>query len=299
MARPLRIEFPGAVYHVTSRGNARADIFEDDTDRTLFLTILALVVDRYNWLCHAYCLMGNHYHLLIETPEGNLSAGMRQLNGVYTQTFNRTHDRDGHLFKGRYKSILVEKESYLLELARYIVLNPVRAGLTGQPEHFQWSSYLATLGKVETPACLTTDWLLINFSTAPIKARQQYRRFVADGITNHPSPWGQLTGQLLLGTENFVQKIRGLIPDEDTLAEIPRVQRQIGRPALEVLFAEGVRMSKKERNQLICRAYGEYGYTMKEIACRLGVHYTTVSKIVLSFRPETALFRNLCVNRRI
>lgn len=280
MARPLRIEFPGAVYHVTSRGNARADIFEDDTDRTLFLTILAAVVDRYNWLCHAYCLMGNHYHLLIETPEGNLSAGMRQLNGVYTQAFNRTHDRDGHLFKGRYKSILVEKESYLLELARYIVLNPVRAGLTGQPEHFQWSSYLATLGKVETPACLTTDWLLTNFSTTPIKARQQYRRFVADAITNHPSPWGQLTGQLLLGTENFVQEIRGLLADEDALAEIPRVQRQIGRPGLEDLFAEGVRLSKKERNQLICRAYGEYGYTMKEIACRFGVHYTTVSKIV-------------------
>ena len=280
MARPLRIEFPGAVYHVTSRGNARSDIFEDNTDRTLFLATLSQVVARYNWLCHAYCLMGNHYHLLIETPEGNLSDGMRQLNGVYTQAFNRVHHRDGHLFKGRYKSILVEKESYLSELARYIVLNPVRAGLTRQPEHFHWSSYLATLGKVKTPACLTTDWLLSNFSTDPIRARQQYRRFVADGITNNQSPWTQLTGQILLGTENFVQKIRSLLEDEDALAEIPRVQRQIGRPMLEDLFPEGVRLPKKERNRLICLAHGEHGYTMKEIACWLGVHYTTISKIV-------------------
>ena len=134
MARPLRIEYPGAVYHITSRGNARADIFLMDDDRQVFLDILGNTVEKYNWLCHAFCLLDNHYHLLIETPDPNLSLGMRQLNGVYTQTFNRTHDRVGHVFQGRYKAILVEKESHLLELCRYVVLNPVRAKMVSKPD---------------------------------------------------------------------------------------------------------------------------------------------------------------------
>ena len=130
MARPLRLEFPGAVYHVSSRGNARQRIFFGDADRELFLDTLTQGIARYRWLCHAYCLMENHYHLLIETPRANLSLGMRQLNGIYTQTFNRRHHRVGHLFQGRFRAILVEKESYLLELCRYIVLNPVRVKST-------------------------------------------------------------------------------------------------------------------------------------------------------------------------
>ena len=133
MARPLRIEFEGALYHVTSRGNARQHIFLHDSDRKKFFDVLADVVERFQWICHAYCLMDNHYHLVIETPEANLSRGMRQLNGVYTQVFHRRHGRVGHLFQGRYKAILVEKESYLLELAKYVVLNPVRAGLVSYP----------------------------------------------------------------------------------------------------------------------------------------------------------------------
>lgn len=127
MARPLRLEFAGALYHITARGNRREWIYETDEDRTEFLSLLSEVCQDFNWACHAFCLMGNHYHLLIETPEGNLSRGMRMLNGVYTQRFNRRHRRVGHFFQGRYKAILVEKESYLLELVRYILLNPVRA----------------------------------------------------------------------------------------------------------------------------------------------------------------------------
>jgi putative transposase len=136
MARPLRIEFPGALYHVTSRGNGRADIFLDDGDRQLFLNVLATVCHRLHWLCYAYCLMTNHYHLVIETPDGNLAKGMRQLNGVYTQRFNRRHDHVGHILQGRYKAILVERDAYLLELARYVVLNPVRARMVEAPEHW-------------------------------------------------------------------------------------------------------------------------------------------------------------------
>ena len=129
MARPLRIEFAGALYHVTSRGDRREDIYLDDGDRQLFLEVLEAVCERFNWEVHAYCLMSNHYHLLVETPDGNLSRGMRHLNGVYTQRFNRRHKKVGHVFQGRYKAILVQKENYLLELSRYIVLNPVRAGM--------------------------------------------------------------------------------------------------------------------------------------------------------------------------
>jgi putative transposase len=123
---PLRHEYPGAVYHLTSRGNARQKIFLDDTDRKKFLDVLSQAVSRYGWLCHAYSLMDNHYHLLVETPKGNLSIGMRQLNGIYTQAFNRRHRRVGHLFQGRYKAILVQKQAHLLELCRYVVLNPLR-----------------------------------------------------------------------------------------------------------------------------------------------------------------------------
>ncbi|MDY7075923.1 MAG: transposase, partial [Chloroflexota bacterium] len=127
MARPLRIEFAGALYHVTSRGDAQEDIYRGDDDRLRFLDVVGEIGDRFGWVVHAYCLMDNHYHLLVETPNANLSKAMRQLNGVYTQAFNRSHGRVGHVFQGRYKAILVQKETYLLELARYIVLNPVRA----------------------------------------------------------------------------------------------------------------------------------------------------------------------------
>jgi putative transposase len=144
MARPLRMEFAGALYHVTSRGDGREAIYLDDKDREVFYAVLGEVCSRFNWCVHAECQMTNHYHLLVETPDGNLSQGMRQLNGVYTQRFNRQHQRVGHVFQGRYKAIIVEKETYLLELARYIVLNPVRARMVYSARDWPWSSYRAT-----------------------------------------------------------------------------------------------------------------------------------------------------------
>jgi REP element-mobilizing transposase RayT len=246
----------------------------------MYLKIFGQVVKRFNWLCHAYCLMDNHYHLLIETPEGNLSAGMRQLNGVYTQAFNRAHRRDGHLFKGRFKAILVEKESHLLELCRYIVLNPVRAGITAQPDDYRWSSYLPTLGTVARPSFLATEWLLGNFSTSFAESCRRYRQFVKDGMNIIESPWEKLAGQILLGTEAFVQKARGLLGDKDDLAEIPRIQRHVGRPPLVDLFSPEISLTKGERNRLIHLAHGKHGYTLKEISQVLGIHYTTVSKVI-------------------
>ena len=140
MARPLRLELAGGLYHVTSRGNSRQDIYIDDEDRLCWLDLLGDTCTSFNWVCHAYCLMTNHYHIVLETVEGNLSQGMRQLNGVYTQRFNRRHRRVGHVFQGRYKAILVDKDSYLLELSRYVVLNPVRAAMVNDVGDWEWSS---------------------------------------------------------------------------------------------------------------------------------------------------------------
>ena len=198
MARPVRIEFPGALYHITSRGDGREDIYLDDDDRLDFIEVLEQVCFRFNWVCHSYCLMTNHYHLLIETPEGNLSQGMRQLNGVYMQNFNRHHSRVGHVFQGRYKAILVEKEAYLLELCRYIVLNPVRAEMVHKANDWPWSSYHSTIGNKPRPEWLGVDWILSHFSDNKGKAVKAYRDFVAAG-KDQPSPWTvhYLWGQVL------------------------------------------------------------------------------------------------------
>ncbi len=268
MARPLRIEYPGAVYHITTRGNAYQKIFLDDNDREKFLEILGETVVRFNWLCHGYCLMMNHYHLLIETVDPTLSRGMRQLNGVYTQVFNRRHKQVGHLFQGRYKAILVEKEAYLLELSRYIVRNPVRAKMVAAPEEWKWSSYRATVGLVDPPLFLTTDWILSQFHNEREKARRLYREFVADGIDR--SPWSELKGQIYLGTENFIKSI----PKPGVkLNEVPREQRLLSRLTLEEIFSTAA-----TTDDGIFHAYHDHGCTMRKIAEFLGVHYATVSR---------------------
>lgn len=277
MARPLRIEYPGAVYHVTSRGNGRSKIFKDDRDRTGFLAALDSVVTRYNWLCHSYCLMGNHYHLLIETPDANLSMGMRQLNGVYTQAYNRRYRKPGHLFQGRYKAILVQKESHLLELCRYVILNPVRAKVIEKPEEWKWSSYRATAGLRDVPGYLTVDWILNQFGSKKAAGQKRYRAFVMDGIEKE-SPWRELQGQILLGEEGFVEKLKDLLTDKEPIKEIPRQQRYANRPSLTEIFKEVKIKDKKARDREIGTAHINYGYTLKEIADHLGIHYTTASK---------------------
>lgn len=280
MARPLRLEYPGAVYHVTSRGNGQDDVFLTDADRLSFLDILANVVAKYNWLCHAYCLLDNHYHLIVETPDPNLSLGMRQLNGVYTQAFNRSRQRVGHVFQGRYKAILVEKESHLLELCRYVVLNPVRAGMVARPDGWMWSSYHATAYAGKVLAYLTVDWLLGQFSDQRQAARQRYRKFVAAGLAERPRLWKDLVGQVFLGGEHFVARMREQLGDRQEIKEIPRVQRYPGRPSLDRIFADARSRDRQQRNQRIEEARITHGYTLKEIADVLGIHYTTVSKVI-------------------
>ncbi len=279
MARPLRIEYPGAVYHITARGNARAKIYNDAADRAEFLATLGSVIRKYNWLCHAYCLMDNHYHLLVETPEGNLSLGMRQLNGVYTQAFNRRHTRPGHVFQGRFKGILVDKEHYLLELARYIVLNPIRAGKVGGPGAWPWSSYLETAGLRQAVGFLTTDWVLGCLGSKKGAARTRYRQFVSEG-TSAASPWRSLAGQVLLGEKTFVQRFKDLLLEKEKIKEIPRQQRYAGRLSLAEIFDQGRLATKADRDRGMHQAHIHHGYTLKQIADHLRLHYTTVSKVV-------------------
>lgn len=189
MARPLRLEFSGALYHVTSRGDGREVIYRGDGDRRLFLGVVAEVWARFNWSIHAYCLMTNHYHLVVETPDANLAKGMRELNGVYTQRFNRTYAHVGHVFQGRYKAILAQQDAYLLELARYVVLNPVRARTVRTPVEYPWSSYRAMIGEVVPPQWLETRCLLRALGETEAEAVAGYVRFVADG-KGQPLPRG-------------------------------------------------------------------------------------------------------------
>jgi REP element-mobilizing transposase RayT len=283
MVRPLRIEFPGAVYHITSRGDKKENIFKNDKDREGFLEVVDLVVKRYNFFCHAYCLMDNHYHLLIETPDGNLSQGIRQLNGVYTQKFNKIHNTVGHLFQGRYKAILIEKESYLLELCRYIVLNPVRAGIVKYPWEWKWSNYTATTDKAKRPKFLTTDWILSQFDEEQKKAERAYEEFVLAGIGKE-APWKDLKGRFILGKNRFFEKIKSYLEEKKEIKEIPRIERFAVRKGLSEIFKE-IRV-RKERDNQIYIAHIKYSYTLKEIADHLEIHYSTVSKALKRFMKE-------------
>ncbi len=285
MARPLRIEYAGALYHITSRGDRRESIYEDDDDRKMFLSVLESVVGRFGWLCHGYCLMGNHYHLLVETPQPNLSRGMRQLNGVYTQRFNRSHGRVGHVFQGRFKAIVIEKENHLLEVCRYIMLNPVRAGMVEHPRQWRWSSYRATAGLRKPPGFLSSDWILSQFGKRRADAQREYRRFVRQGL-DEGAPWEGLACGLLLGSEEFIARCRELFSDSRELSEISREQRYMGRPSLSALLDDIVSTDKNRRNAAMASAYLKHGYTMKVIADFMGVHYKTVSRAVSTYESK-------------
>ncbi len=263
MVRPLRVVFPGALYHLTSRGNNRARVFLGASDRESFLEVLAGVVDRYGWLCHGYCILGNHYHLLVETPQPNLPAGMRQLNGVFTQRYNRRRGRCGHVFQARYKAVLVEAESHLLQVVRYVAWNPARAGLCREPAEWRWSSYPALLGRVPAPPFLTTSWILRHFARDRTTARERLRLFVESG--SPPAP--PLLSGVYAADEEFVLEKLGVL---DPIEEVRRREWQPVPPSLGEIFAS--------RERPVAVAYRDYGYTMREIAGHLGCHYSTVSR---------------------
>ena len=274
MARPLRIEFPNALYHVTARGDRREPIVEDDTDRLTFFNVLAEVVERFNWLCHAYCLMTNHYHLVVETPDANLSKGMRQLNGMYTQATNRRHKRTGHLFQGRFKGILVDKDNYLLELTRYVVLNPVRARMVKHPRQYAWSSYRAMVGQAPVPPWLATDGLLAQFAKRRAEARRLYREFVLAGMKQE-SIWGGLRQQIYLGDERFIARMQRRAEPQGDALSIPRAHRRAPAPSLPA-----IRARHPDRDKAIVTAYATGAYSYREIAEHFELHLATVGRIV-------------------
>jgi len=238
MARPLRIEFPGALYHVISRGNERRAIVRDEGDRRKRVDWLRRTVETYGWRLHAFVLMNNHDHLFVETPEANLSAGMQHYNGSYTGYFNRRHRRAGHLFQGRFKGHLIEEEGYFLEVSRYIHLNPVRAGAVGRPEDWPWGSspgYVRGARKLEW---VTYGRVLGEFGRAASQARRSYGRFLRAGLENPPaSPFGDAFRGLLLGSSAFVDRVRRLLDEKPEDPGIPELQHLRRRPTLERIMA--------------------------------------------------------------
>ena len=273
MARSLRLEFPGALYHVTARGNRREEIYLDTQDRVRFLDLLGEVCEMRCWRCHGYCLMSNHYHLILETAEANLGRGMRQLNGVYTQRFNRRHGRVGHVFQGRYTAILVDKDAYLMELARYVVLNPVRAGIVASPGQWPWSSYQAMIGKAPCPPWLEMNAILGTLAGQRKAALERYIAWVAAG--KGVRLWQQLSQRMYLGDARFVDRMQQRLGTAQEQMEIPKAERRPAPPPLDEYARR-----YPDRKTAMAQAFASGCYTLKTIAKYFGVHYSTVSRAV-------------------
>ena len=207
MARPKRIWYPGATYHIIARGNRKQDIFKDIDDRLAFLQKIAWIKSKVNFFLHSYVLMTNHFHLLLETSDVNIAKIMQDLNGFYTRYFNKKYNLDGHLFQGRYRSVLVEKEVYLLEVSRYIHLNPVKAGMVKYPEDYRWSSFPAYIGKKSDSICYC-DKLLEMVGGGD--SRKSYREFVYEKLQSKDySLENQIADGDIMGTPDFVKEISG------------------------------------------------------------------------------------------
>jgi len=276
MTRPLRLDFPGALHHVTSRGNRRTAIYRDDADRRIWLEVLAKVCERHHCVIHSFCQMTNHYHLLIESIEANLPDCMRQLNGIYSQHVNRRHRLAGHVFQGRYHAVLVQKESYLLEVSRYIVLNPLRARIVNALSEWQWSSYRYFVSQGSQPDWLERDSLLRQFGDTHESAIAAYMEFVLAGI-GKPNPLKATRHQVLLGDEPFISEHQQLQCSEG-LVETKKSER---RAVALSLCAYQERYP--DRDEAMARAYASTAFTMSRIAGAFGVSTKTVSRAVTSF----------------
>ncbi len=277
MSRPPRIEFPGACYYVTGRALQGRPAFKDERDYRVFEQVLESVIHRFNLLLQSYVLLPDHYNLVIEVPEANLSKGMRQLNGVYTQHYNRCHASEGPVFHGRFKSILFEKDAFLLPICRHAALNPNRVGLAKKPESYAHSSYSALVGASHMPEMLYPDDLYRQLHKKVNQAPKAFRDYVE---TQEPfeSPLNDRTAQVLLGTDAFVERMQSLLQNSAKAKQAPKLAGR--RKSLRVMFRGIHQMSRQERNHRITLAHVDHGYTLAEIGQHLGLHYTTVSKVV-------------------
>jgi len=281
MTRPLRIEFAGATYHITSRGDRREAIYLDDEDRFAFLDVLGNALQRFDAAALAYCLMGNHYHLVLTTRGANLSALMRQLNGVYTQRFNRRHDKVGHVFQGRFKAILVDRDAYLLQVCRYVELNPVRAKMVGAPANWAWSSYGANTGAVPAPEWLDVEalhgYLLGRQALAPAHTQAAHVAY-ADLVTRSTdaSLWDSaLRQQIFLGDDVFVERMQAQAASCGLAArEVPRAQRS--RPYSLAQWLD----TCATREEAFRQAHVSSGMTMSAIAAAVGLSVARVSQLI-------------------
>ncbi len=264
---------------MTSRGDRKGPVYLDNNDRTVWLTILADVCALYNFVVHSFCQMTNHYHIVVETADGNLAQGMQQLNGIYSQYFNRRHELAGHVFQGRYKALLIQKDPYLLTVARYVVLNPVRAGLVSAPEEWAWSSYRHCLGIYPAPPWLDVITTLRTFSAEPALAVEAYRKFVIAGI-GEPSPLTKTRHQVMLGDELFTTETQRR---QSTISfrAVPKLQRR----ALTMSLAD-YQQQASSRDEAMCDAYHSTAYTMEEIGTHFGVSAKTVSRAIKKRRAR-------------
>ncbi len=282
LSRPLRIEFPGAIYHVTTRGNRREPIYHDEKDRRSHLNVIAQAMDRFDAQVLAYCLMGNHYHMVLHTRRGNLSRLMRHVNSIYAQTHNRRHGLAGHLFQGRFNAILVDRDAYLLTLCRYVERNPVAANFVGTPADWAWSSYRAHIGLASTPAWLDTDGLHGYVLGRAVKSlsdrRRACRRYVAMVEKREDSDsafWrGSLHAQVFLGDESFVQRMQALVPNAARVAkEIPKAQRLPVRR-----WTDSLQQCGGDRDRALYVAYRDGGMTMTALAREAGLSVSHVGR---------------------
>ena len=288
MSRPLRIEFPGAVYHVTSRGDRREPIYKDDVDREGQLAVLAKALDRFNSEALAYCLMGNHYHLVLQTHSGQLSRLMRHLNGVYTQTFNRRHGLAGHLFQGRFKAVLVDRDSYFVEVCRYVERNPVAAGLVQQPQDWPWSSCRAHLGLQVAPPWLAVDELhgfMLGRSLANGRDRntatRRYAALVQEHRTTDADFWSSnLLGQIYLGDEPFAERMRALAtPGGRASPQVPAQQRKPAAVGPKI-WAGWLMANGGDRQRALHAAYRAGWKTMPGLAAESNLSVAHVSRLI-------------------
>lgn len=303
MARPLRLEHENAIWHLTARGNEQRDIFRDDVDRERFVLMLSQTVIRFGWKLISWTLMSNHYHLVVRTPEPNLSRGMHWLNGRYAQSFNRRHDRRGHLFQGRFHGVLIEKESHLLTVARYVVLNPVRAGMVADPADWPWSSYRQTAGIDVPDSWLAVDDLLESFGGANPHGCDEYVRFIAN-TDEKTSPWTDLVGQIYLGSAEWIKRIGDRIAAAPRSTEHPRAQLNPGRPALNDIVetvaktfdstVEQLRSNNRQTSTARCIAafvaFEDGLYRQSDIATALGIRgRSSVSAMIRRCREALAM----------
>jgi putative transposase len=285
MARPLRLEFAGATHHVTSRGNERRNIFRNDVDRKTFLQFLGEATDRFGWSVTAWVLMSNHFHIVIQTPEANLSRGMHWLNGRYASWFNVRHRRCGHLFQGRFDSTLIDHENYFSEVQRYVVLNPVRAGLAARPEDYRWSSYRATLGMDAAPKWLAVEAALSPFAPDSVVARACYREFVLAKLGCEDNLWDQVIHGAFLGSEEWAKKMRAQVESKPRSTDHPREQRAVGRPKMHTVLAAVAEVAETTPE----RIQTERGTSVRALVAWLGWHegLVTLRTIAASLRMRS------------